>query len=245
LYKIRNWSETFEVAQTRKQPREMSWVPMPTRMDGKRYRRIAQHEHGDRILGCWLVMVEIAACRPLERRGYLEDSDGPMGPEDLSAASGLKPESFELAINVLLDKGIGWLIKEALPEQYQSDPNAAGCSGLQDKTNKTRQNRTIAARFEVDCSRFKSEYPKEVSDWGVQILLSEVRTQAEQDLMFSNLGLYCLTDQWKRGIVPSAENWLKKGYWKVAPKETTVVGAGRAKTGVDDTLAWLASRGDS
>jgi hypothetical protein len=217
LYKIRNWSEVFEVAQTRKQPREMSWVPMPTRMDGKRYRRIVAHEHGDRILGCWLCMVEIAARRPLDRRGYLEDSDGPMGAEDLAAATGLKPESFEIAIKVLSLKGIEWLVMETLPQQYQSVTTVAGCTGLQEKTeqNKTEQNRR---GFAVDCERFIREYPKEVSDWDIQTLLSEVRAQADQDLMFTNLVLYQETDQWQRGVVPAAANWLKKGYWKIAPK---------------------------
>ena len=247
LYKIRNWAEVFEVAQTRKQPREMSWVPMPTRMDGKRYRRIAAHEHGDRILGCWLVMVEVAAKRPVDRRGYLEDSDGPMGPEDLAAASGLRAESFDLAIQVLSSKGIAWLVREnvgiAIPEQ----PAALETFGLQDKTiqDRTEQDRTAvvkhrATAFTVDCERFASEYPRQVSDWEMQILLSEIRAQADQDKLFHNLGLYRTTEQWCKGMVPSAKNWLRDGMWKVAPKEP--VGAVRAKSGVEDTLNWLVTR---
>lgn len=185
-------------------------------------------------------MVEIAARRPLARRGYLEDSDGPMGPEDLAAASGLRRESFELAIKVLSEKGIEWLVLEesssALPEQ----PAALENFGLQDRT---RQNKTKhTGDFPVDCDRFIREYPKEVSDWEIQILLSEVRAQADQDLLFQNLGLYQETDQWKDGYIPSAENWLKKGAWKVAPKRNGAVRAG--KTGLDDTLEWLSKRGE-
>jgi DNA-directed RNA polymerase subunit RPC12/RpoP len=213
LYKIREWAKTFEVAQSRKQPTEMSWVPIPTRLDGKRYRKLVKMPDADRVLGCFMVMVEIAANRPIDRRGYLEDSDGPFDAEDLHIISGLPKESFEFAIKCLTSKGIEWLIDATLVEQ----PAKAGCSGLQDKTRQDRTRHHNGA-FEVDCERFKSEYPKTVSDWDIQILLSEVRTQADQDRMFDNLGLYRTTDEWKRNIIPSAENWLKKGFWKVEPK---------------------------
>lgn len=225
LYKIRGWEETFEVAQSRKQPKEMSWVPMPTRMDGKRYRKIASQPDGAAILGCWLCMVELAARRPKERRGFLEDSDGPLSSADMAVATGLSVEAFERALNVLSSKGIEWLILETVGEPYQTPPTATGCGGLQDRTrqNKTEQDKT--AVFQVDVTRFRAEYPSECSDWDVQLLLSEIRAQADQDKLFANLALYRETDRWRGGFHPSAENFLRKGIWKVAPKAPAVKSA--------------------
>lgn len=214
LYKIREWAKTFEVAQSRKQPTEMSWVPIPTRLDGKRYRKLVKMPDADRVLGCFMVMVEIAANRPIDRRGYLEDSDGPFDAEDLHIISGLPKESFEFAIKCLTSKGIEWLIDATLVEQ----PVPAGCSGLQDKTRQDRTRQHNGA-FQPDCERFKAEYPKEISDYEMQIFLSEVRAQDQQDLLFENLGLYRQTDQWAiRKVYPSAKNWLLEGRWKVPPK---------------------------
>lgn len=76
-----------------------------------------------------------------------------------------------------------------------------------------------AAAFQVDCERFQKEYPETVSGFDLQVLLGQINNQADQDTMFRNLDLYKRTDKWKRGIVLSAENWLSKGFWKVAPKD--------------------------
>lgn len=224
LYKIRNWADTFEVSQTKKQPTAMNWVPMPTRMDGKRYRRIVEHSHAAAIFGCWMLMVEIAARRPLARRGYLEDSDGPMDAEDLSSTTGLTVENFRLAIEVLSSEGIMWLVLDndgALLEQ----PVVTSGTGLKEKKRQKEKEKIETSDFRVDVDRFRAEYPSECSDWDVQILLSEIRAQNEQDLLFTNLALYRETDKWRGGFCPSAENFLRKGIWKVQPKAPVVKSA--------------------
>lgn len=72
--------------------------------------------------------------------------------------------------------------------------------------------------FELDVQRFMAEYPLACNDHAVQILLSEVRTKADQDRLFAKLAEHKATDQWQRGIVPSPENYLRKGTWKISPK---------------------------
>lgn len=92
--------------------------------------------------------------------------------------------------------------------------------------------------FSIDCERFILEYPKEVTDWDIQILISVVLTQEHQDLLFSNLGLYRKTIQWESGFIPSAENFLKKGFWKVTPKVPSARRASKAYL-TDDEIACI------
>lgn len=106
LYKIRDWEKHFEKAQNR-QLINAIWVPIPTKHDGKTFRRIMMMPNGLAMYGAWLLMVEVAAkCTP---RGTLTDDQGPLTAEDLAIKTGAPEADFLEALSVLSSERIGWL----------------------------------------------------------------------------------------------------------------------------------------
>ena len=232
VWRIRDWDKYYETYETRKLTR-MTWVPVQNKHDGKGFRRIMRRDDALEILGSFLIILEVASRCP--QRGLLEDQDGPLGSQEISDKTGAPSDVIEKALQVLASKEIGWieLVSSAgipaedpgIPADRPGNPgtNRTEWKGIEgngrEGTGMEKPSRPSKAGFEVDCDRFRAEYPREVSGWDIQILLSEIRAQADQDLMFTNLVLYRATDQWQKGMVPSAENWLKKGFWQVEPKE--------------------------
>lgn len=106
LYRIRNWEQHFEKAQSRvvKTP---TWVSLPNKHDGKGFRRIMALKDGMVIYAGWVLIVQVASKCPV--RGTLADADGPMTAADISAKTGAPEKSIERALNVLCEKGIAWL----------------------------------------------------------------------------------------------------------------------------------------
>lgn len=108
IYRIKDWNENFEVAQSRKcHGMKMSWVAIPNKHDGKSYRRLVKEPEFGNILAAWLLIVQVASKQAI--RGQLEDSDGPLTAEDLADSTGLDQQWFELAFEKLSDPRIGWL----------------------------------------------------------------------------------------------------------------------------------------
>ena len=108
-YRIKNWDEHFENAQSRScKGMKMSWVAIPNR-GGKGYRRLLRHPRHVEIFCAWILIVEEASKQP--ERGKLEDIDGPLTAEDLADSSGYPEEIFEAAFEVLTDvkNKIVWL----------------------------------------------------------------------------------------------------------------------------------------
>ena len=108
LIKIRDWDENFEKAQTRKIEGPLTWVAMPTKHDGKGYRRIMAHPNGPAIYAVWCVLVQVAGKQ--KRRGVLADADGPLSTFDLHLKTALPEILIDEAVNVLSGKDIGWLV---------------------------------------------------------------------------------------------------------------------------------------
>lgn len=69
----------------------------------------------------------------------------------------------------------------------------------------------------VVCAEFNRKYPGQKSELATQLFLSIVNSPGDAKLLLANLESYIACDQWRRGIVPSAENWLSKGMWKYSP----------------------------
>ena len=92
--------------------------------------------------------------------------------------------------------------------------------------------------FQPNCDRVVLEYPREIDDEDMRHFLSFILTPEDEALFFKNLPLYVAG--WEARFVPKLENFLRKGTWKVTPKMAKAPGG---KTGLDDTLAWLATRG--
>ncbi len=108
LIKIRDWDDHFEVAQSRKIDGPLTWVAMPTKHDGKGYRRIMAHANGPAIYAVWCVLVQIAGKQP--SRGTLADADGPLTTFDIHLKSALPETLIDEAVNYLSSKDIGWLV---------------------------------------------------------------------------------------------------------------------------------------
>jgi hypothetical protein len=225
---IADWDKHFEYADSRKLV-QLHWLRFRTRHDGQGFQRLIRKANGVELFGAFILIAQVAS--KMENRGVLANEHGDLDAEDIGIMCGAPTETIEQALAVLSEPKIGWLFWRSpneppkspglVPKSPDEPPKSPGLKNTYKQTD--RQNKTVQAggeigRFEVDCERFVAEYPKTVSDWDMQILLSEVRTQADQEMLFSNLELYRTTDQWQRGIVPAAENWLKKGFWKKAPK---------------------------
>lgn len=135
VYVIRDWERLYENAQSRK-CKQLSWVPMPNKHDGKGYRRLMKLKDGAAIYGAWCLIVQVASKCPT-RGELVDDAGSPLLAEDLSDKTGVKSEIFERAFQVLSDKSIGWI----LVARYQSATSCYERSGL-NGMERTEGNRT-------------------------------------------------------------------------------------------------------
>lgn len=110
LVSIRDWDDHFECSQSRKVAGPLKWFSMPTKHDGKSFRRIMARTDGPMIYAAWVLMLAVAAKATV--RGRLADADGPLSAADLELKTGLKASHFETAVKVLSSKEIGWLLVE-------------------------------------------------------------------------------------------------------------------------------------
>lgn len=105
-YRVKDWDAHFETAESRKL-NKTRWVPMPTKQDGKGYRRIAQHKDNVQIFCAWNLIVQVASKMPT--RGVLVDEDGPLDADDLSVKTGFPSAIFAAALDFLASDKIGWM----------------------------------------------------------------------------------------------------------------------------------------
>ena len=105
-YRVRDYKQNFEKADMRKCA-HARWVAVPNRMDGKGFRRVANHDHNVSLFAAWVLIVEVASKMP--ERGLLVDEDGPLDADDLAVMTGFPAEIFAMAFVALCDKRIGWL----------------------------------------------------------------------------------------------------------------------------------------
>lgn len=80
-------------------------------------------------------------------------------------------------------------------------------------------NESAASREPTGFRRFQQDFPGEVNpDWDARLYLSAIVTAADELMMFANLTLWKKTKKWQQGFIPTAENYIRKGTWKVTPK---------------------------
>ena len=160
-YRIRDWQKHFEVAQSKKIRGSLSWVAVPTKHDGKSYRRLMRMEDGPSLYAAWLLIVQIAAKCP--ERGVLFDDGNPLTAEDLEIKTDCPASIFRKALKVLCDDKIGWMesvsversttmVDDAttdLGAQPTPLPTQDGPDGRTDGTDKTdRTNKFPVGRIE-------------------------------------------------------------------------------------------------
>lgn len=123
-YSVRDWDKNFEVAQSRRSVGPLAWVGVPTKHDGKSYRRLIRLPNGPALFAGWILIVQIAAKCPV--RGVLADADGPLSADDMAEKTGAPAGTFADALEILSSEPIGWLKRIDLSEIAQPPPIALG-----------------------------------------------------------------------------------------------------------------------
>jgi hypothetical protein len=148
---IRDFHTNFIVSQAARIRGTLPWIAIPTKHDGKSFRRIMQHDHGAAIYGAWCLMIQIAAKCPAW--GVVADDDGPLTFEDLELKTGCPSKVFREATEVLSSKGIAWIEvlewNEALRVDSESSRSTLGARSVYvTERNGTERNETKSVRTE-------------------------------------------------------------------------------------------------
>ncbi|TXH41276.1 MAG: hypothetical protein E6Q97_37905 [Desulfurellales bacterium] len=107
-YRIRNWDQHYESAETRKLKR-LSWVRVSTKLSGDGYRMLVKgHRNGPAHFAAWVSMLQVAATA--KKRGDLVQDNGmPHTAATLSFKTDLPEEWFAEALPRLASPEIGWI----------------------------------------------------------------------------------------------------------------------------------------
>jgi len=136
LYRIKDWNERFETAQSRR-CKVLNWVAIPNSHDGAGYRRLMARDDATAIYGIWVLIVQVASkCSP---RGTLANGSNPLTAIDLHFKTGAPEKDFETAFEVLSSPEIGWLeVVDSVPGCLDSEPAPSTI----DQTPDTQPNQT-------------------------------------------------------------------------------------------------------
>jgi len=133
FYRIKNWAEHFETAESRKRKGPLSWVAVSTSFDGKRFRRLTRHEKSAEIFGAFVLIVE-AAGRCRDRGTLIDDHGDPILPDDLEDMTGFPAKSFALAFEILSNPRIGWIErKKTGKDEIDHEESAGACRSVPER----------------------------------------------------------------------------------------------------------------
>jgi hypothetical protein len=113
-FRVRDWSELYETAESRKRVGGMEWLRMYTKHDSRGYKRVLRLKNGEKAYLGFLSMLQVAAKMPC--RGLLATIGGPLDALDLEDKTGISEKTFRIAQEELVSDKIGWL------EQIEWDP---------------------------------------------------------------------------------------------------------------------------
>lgn len=207
IYRIRDWAELYEVAQSRR-PSTLYWVPMRNRMGEDGYiELVAGHPNGTAHSAVWDALVFIAStCKP---RGTLLRANGQAHtPETINRVSRI-PESIVIeALPRLLD--IGWL--EALPhvKQQASQSESSPPANPPTHTNGKELKPDTVLSFEswwVEWTR-GTNYNEDRA--GAKTAWTKVFKPDTIPAAMACTTNYILSDKVARGIVMNPSKWIAK-----------------------------------
>ena len=116
MYRITDWEKHFQNNRTR-EIKFMSWVPIPTKMDGDGFTELLDHPNGAAHYGAWITCVHVAA--KSHPRGSLVRADGrPHDIDSLSRITRIQRGVLSEALPRLLS--IGWLEEVTLVSDTSS-----------------------------------------------------------------------------------------------------------------------------
>ena len=155
-WRITDWETTFEIAQSRRRPGRLNWVPMPTRHDSRGYRKLIRGEDGVRHFAAWCAIVQVAGrCHV---RGVLADDRGvPLTVDDLEAMTDISAAIFRTAVGALSE--IGWLTADPVPVEAVGADSEGSTSEvrLHDSTDTTSQTRQDTTRHRDHSREFLAQ----------------------------------------------------------------------------------------
>lgn len=105
VYRIRQW-DNFENHESKKL-KNLSWIAMPNKHDGRGFRRVAALPNSVQVFCAWTLMLQVASKMPT--RGVLLDEDGALTAADLAAKTGFHERIFADAFIALIRPEIRWL----------------------------------------------------------------------------------------------------------------------------------------
>ncbi len=152
MYRITNWDNLYETAETRK-IKFLRWIPLRNRLDDDGASELLEHKDGVAHLGLWCALLQIASSDTF-KRGYLTKS-GPMcriGHNVQSIARKLRTTEklVDVAINRLLQ--IGWLqeVADSCLNSEVNDCNTQEITGTTQEKTRAELNRIELNRKEED-----------------------------------------------------------------------------------------------
>ena len=150
---VANWSR-FEPSDSRK-CKSMQWVAVPINHNGLGYLEVMSHPDGIRMIGGWLLILQVAAQCPT--RGLLvADSGRILGAREIALKTRSQEKDITDCIALLLENG--WL--EEVESSGHHPDIIRTSSGLQDRTvqDRTVQDRTVEAAPHPPAPRLKDEW---------------------------------------------------------------------------------------
>ncbi len=106
MYRIRDWNQLYEKAQTRS-CKVMNWVAIPNKHDGAGYATLASHKQACELFTAWILILEVASKMPT--RGDLFKDGKPLSASDLAKRTRFPERIFSRAFDTLTLPEIGWL----------------------------------------------------------------------------------------------------------------------------------------
>lgn len=141
-YRIARWRESFENSRTERiKHKGLSYIMLPTKHDGKGYRRMAKHDQCERLLSAWVLSVQVAAKCP--ERGVLADEDGPLSPEDMHDKTGYPAATFAEGWPELVK--IGWMEVDGGARTGMASGNSAASGKRTSSPAKSGQKKPVGA----------------------------------------------------------------------------------------------------
>jgi hypothetical protein len=107
IYRIKDWAKHYENNRTREMS-VMRWVPIPNKHDGDGYTALVDRPNGAAMLGCWLVVAQIASKCGI-RGTLLRDNAEPHTAASISRLTRLPQAEIQSLLILASSSEIGWL----------------------------------------------------------------------------------------------------------------------------------------
>lgn len=163
VYRIKNWESHYENNRTKAMV-EMRWVPIPNKHDGDGYTELVSDPEGAALLGCWLVIVQVASkCRV--RGTLLRDNGTPHTATSISRQSRLPEVLIQRCLDKASSSEIGWI---DVVEVVDHEELAGDCSDNVRKVPDSGRQPTIEGNGREWKGMEAEPHPSEPSKGGIR-----------------------------------------------------------------------------